>query len=268
MKSEIINFINRVEWTFAKTFAKTSPHDYVVKDKLSEDDQKMFEKFVMFIRENGCRKKYKKSYYTHLDLNGYSYWTMGAPLDITIIINRHRLGFYDYVADGYDELYDAEQFRIENEQIARVIEPAAVGSILDIGCGTGLLLDMFPDRKNENYVGVDPSRKMLEKLKSKHPGADVIHSTFEDLKEFGQFDFVTSLFGGISYVNPDSFGKLKAMVKGGGKYFLMFYKKGYTPVLYGETGMTFSHFSHDKKFLTEVFGKVEDYSNYWIASNI
>ena len=50
----------------------------------------------MFIRENGYRKKYKKTFYTHFDINGYSYWTMGAPLDVTIIINRHRLGFYDY----------------------------------------------------------------------------------------------------------------------------------------------------------------------------
>src|SRR5688500_12743803 len=83
----IRDFIERQSWIFAKTFAKTSPHEYVVKGKLSAEDQKIFELFVIYIREHGVRKKYKKSFYTHLDLDGFSYWTMGAPLEITIIIN-------------------------------------------------------------------------------------------------------------------------------------------------------------------------------------
>lgn len=87
------NFIARQTWTFAKTYAKVSPHEYLVKNKLSEEDQKIFEEFVLFIREHGVRKRYKRSFYTHYDLDGRSYWTMGAPLEITVIINRHDLAF-------------------------------------------------------------------------------------------------------------------------------------------------------------------------------
>jgi len=49
-----------------------------------------FEAFVMFIRENGYREKYEGYWYIKFDIDGWSYWTVGAPLKETILINRRK----------------------------------------------------------------------------------------------------------------------------------------------------------------------------------
>ena len=40
--------------------------------------------------------------------------------------------------------------------------------VLDLGCGTGLLLELLA-LQPEDYVGIDPSEKMLEELQRKFP---------------------------------------------------------------------------------------------------
>lgn len=273
MKREIKKFtafIRRQSWIFAKTFAKTSPHEYIVKERLSAGDRKIFEQFVMFIRENGVRKKYKKTYCTHFDLDGYSYWTMGAPLDITIIINRHDLGFYDRLAEDYDRIFSDEESRIENAQIGKMIQPAASGNILDIGCGTGLLLDILEPNAGFNYHGIDPSKKMLDQLSLKHKSWRLTCATFEDfeLPKTVRYDLIVSLFGAMNYINPAAFGKIGKLPAAGGKFFLMFYKKHYFPVLYQRSGICFSHYATDPAAVEKTFGATFEYGNYLIATNI
>ena len=90
MKPEEIDaFITGHEWRVAKTMADM-PHSYVVKAKCRDAFE--FECFVMHIRRHGYRAKFGRTTYTYLDwpVNGvvHQFWTMGAPLDITIIINR------------------------------------------------------------------------------------------------------------------------------------------------------------------------------------
>ena len=46
-------FMNEVKWTFAKTYAETWPHEYIVKDRV---DQDCFRKAVIHIREHGDLK--------------------------------------------------------------------------------------------------------------------------------------------------------------------------------------------------------------------
>ena len=45
----------------------------------------------MFIREHGYRERFQGRWYTKYDVDGWSYWTMGAPIENTILINRRRL---------------------------------------------------------------------------------------------------------------------------------------------------------------------------------
>lgn len=83
---EMRNYVESVPWKFAKTMAET-PHEYTLK-KASPGREAQFEAVVMFIRTTGYKQKFGKTIYLYADLDGRQYWTMGAPLDQTILINR------------------------------------------------------------------------------------------------------------------------------------------------------------------------------------
>lgn len=82
---ELKNFIKESDWIFAKTYAKTWPHEYIVRDKV---DEALFVKMVEHIRENGYVGKFYKIDITYFDEDGMVYWTMGDPIETTTIINR------------------------------------------------------------------------------------------------------------------------------------------------------------------------------------
>ena len=94
---EFRQFIARNKWIFAKTYAAFCPHEYVVKERLSDDEQCVFEQIVTFIRENGFiaiyGRKGPNQYYT---VDDYYYWTMGAPIEDTTILNRAKLSDYSF----------------------------------------------------------------------------------------------------------------------------------------------------------------------------
>ena len=80
-------YIANVHWKFAETYAKTSPHWYTVSD-WNPDKRESFEAFAVYIREHGYIQMYYSTPFTCLDLDDYYYWTMGAPIDQTVVINR------------------------------------------------------------------------------------------------------------------------------------------------------------------------------------
>jgi len=89
-EQEMRYFVQRNNWTNAKSY-ETATHEYVVKGKLTTDEQRQFERIVMFIRRNGYKEKFGKQTYVYYDLDGHKYWTMGAPLYQTIILNRAKI---------------------------------------------------------------------------------------------------------------------------------------------------------------------------------
>jgi len=66
-----------------------NPHAYSMKWEWK--DKKLFEAIVLFIRENGKKEYFYKTPYFYFYANGYKYWTMGAPLNKTILINRAKI---------------------------------------------------------------------------------------------------------------------------------------------------------------------------------
>ena len=86
LPNELQEFICSVEWTFAKAMPEW-PHEYIVRDRVDED---LFVKMVQHIRTNGYEGKFYKMNITYVDYDGMTYWTMGAPIEETIIINRCR----------------------------------------------------------------------------------------------------------------------------------------------------------------------------------
>lgn len=87
MRNRARGYIAKVRWQRAKTYDEIAPHEYTVR-KWYPDLNDEFNWFVMFIRETGITEKFWKRPYQYLYLDDYRYWTMGAPLGMTILINR------------------------------------------------------------------------------------------------------------------------------------------------------------------------------------
>ena len=81
--------IARCQWTFAKTMP-WAPHEYIVRGKcpLADED---FVYFVNMQREHGVKEHWGKYFHPYLYIDDYKYWTMGAPIEETIIINRAKV---------------------------------------------------------------------------------------------------------------------------------------------------------------------------------
>ena len=50
----------------------------------------LFERLVVHIRANGVEGRFYERAITYYEETGLVYWTMGEPLDETIIVNRCR----------------------------------------------------------------------------------------------------------------------------------------------------------------------------------
>ena len=81
--------IARCQWTFAKTMP-WAPHEYIVRGKcpLADED---FVYFVNMQREHGVKEHWGKYFHPYLYIDDSKYWTMGAPIEETIIMNRAKV---------------------------------------------------------------------------------------------------------------------------------------------------------------------------------
>jgi ubiquinone/menaquinone biosynthesis C-methylase UbiE len=81
---------------------------------------------------------------------------------------------YDpFYVDYYDDLSkDLTKLKFEVDEICHTTNPNKKNSkILDIGCGTGDLVQKFV-KKGYKVKGIDKSDAMVSKAKEKHPGCD------------------------------------------------------------------------------------------------
>lgn len=90
-KNKIRNFVNAQEWRFAKTYAKTAPHYYIIKGKLPKEEQETFIDFVKHIREKGYEELFWTKSFIMFRLDGFVYWTYGDPIPDTIVLNRRKI---------------------------------------------------------------------------------------------------------------------------------------------------------------------------------
>ena len=78
-------FIDNAPWREAITYAETWPHEYVVRDQV---DEEMFAAVVEYVREHGTMESFYNKRHSHWYDRGYAYWSMGAPVSETTILNR------------------------------------------------------------------------------------------------------------------------------------------------------------------------------------
>jgi hypothetical protein len=77
------DYIDSVRWKEAKSMPNV-PHSYTIREWKPDT----FEQAVMIIRTFGVSERFYSKSYTYLYWGDYKYWTMGEPLEETIIINR------------------------------------------------------------------------------------------------------------------------------------------------------------------------------------
>ena len=94
------SMIARCQWTFAKTMPFT-PHEYIVRDKCPLTDEE-FVYFVNMQREHGVKERWGKYNNPYLYIDDYKYWTMGAPLEETTVINRAKASAVNDVHQLYE----------------------------------------------------------------------------------------------------------------------------------------------------------------------
>ena len=88
---ELRDLIEQHEWIYAKTMPE-NPHEYTLRQEWADDA--LFDAIVLHIRQHGYTARFHGRRYTQLDVGDYFYWTMDAPVEQTILINRKR-------TDGY-----------------------------------------------------------------------------------------------------------------------------------------------------------------------
>lgn len=253
---ETCGLLLRHPWRFAKTMPH-NPHWYTLRKEWRDEE---FVRVVQTMRRVGYTEYYQGRRYTMFNVNNMKYWTMGAPLRETILINRKVITLpsdYDRIASVYDDLFSDETSKAEDAALFDLIPQA--DNVLDVGCGTGLFLE---HRRPASYTGVDPSGKMLERLAAKFNDASTVRTKFEDFHG-GKYDLVVSLFGAASYVTPAALERIPAMLAPGGSYFLMFYRPGYSPVTYAKAGVSMAHF--DGGHLA-IDGNVQEFGNFVIVT--
>ncbi len=229
---EVATNLEGAAYRYARTMPGI-PHYYTLQE--SWDDPAQFTATVREMRRHEVVRLFYRREQHYLDVNGFTYWTMGASEEETILINRQYSSHgaysspFDAIAHSYDHSYDFWK-KVEGERKALYELAQPSGAVLDVGCGTGLLADyQYRDIDRSRYVGIDPSSAMLGRFALKHPDyraeATLLRSTFEDYETELRFDTIVAMAGSASHVDGvDVAAKARHLLASGGRAFLMFYR--------------------------------------------
>jgi hypothetical protein len=83
---DLRRFIGAERWKFAATLPDW-PHEYLVRERV---DRRLFERVVRHIRSNGYEGRFYEREIRYYEEEAFVYWTIGAPVEQTVIINRCR----------------------------------------------------------------------------------------------------------------------------------------------------------------------------------
>ncbi len=110
---ETKSFVECHKWKYATTYAKTAPHEYLVKKWLSEEDRLLFERLVQTINKNAVIGYFYGHKNNYLVLDDYYYWHMDYPENLAVdLINRTTTDYLEY-SNG---VYYYKERRISNSE--------------------------------------------------------------------------------------------------------------------------------------------------------
>jgi len=73
LSEKVKYFIKDQNWIFAKTYAKTWPHEYIVQERV---DNKLFLELANHIDQFGYEDYFYKMKQIYFDYDGFTYWHM------------------------------------------------------------------------------------------------------------------------------------------------------------------------------------------------
>lgn len=257
-EKKLINLLEKAKFRFAKTSKDRNPHWYTLKDTWESADDFLW--CVKRIRSIGKVERFWKLEYRCFYHNNWKWWTMHSSDEDVILINKtYDWEAFNSIAFEYDNLFSDEQSIEEEKKVCSLVFPYITDRrVLDIGCGTGMILnhiDIDPDM----YLGIDPSWLMIRLAKEKHPDHTFQVNKLETYHK--KFDMAVSLFGSMNYVLPLYYQKVEMLCD---HYFLMFYKPDYEPVTYDRSGVTINHFRPTREELEYAFpdGSIFEFNNF------
>lgn len=95
-------FVESHNWKFATTYAKTAPHEYLVKKWLSVEEQLLYERFVQTMKANSVVGYFYGHKNNYLILGDKYYWYMYTPDNMAVdLINRTTTDYLEYRDGAY-----------------------------------------------------------------------------------------------------------------------------------------------------------------------
>ena len=125
--------------------------------------------------------------------------------------------------DQRDTYYYSRNGKISCRDIAALLQKVPYEKLLDVGCGTGFLLEMLSAQKEAEYCGLDLSPEMIRVAQQKKiPGAEYTVGSSEALPYAdGSFDVVTCSQSFHHYPHPEkAMAEAWRVLKPGGLYIL------------------------------------------------
>ena len=134
-------------------------------------------------------------------------------------------------AFGYDRFLSATE-KAGLRDMRRELLAEARGRTLEVGAGTGLNADLYPDSVTELVLS-EPDRFMASKLRAKHPTADVVDAPAEALP-FDDDSFDTVALTLVLCTVPDppaALREIARVLKPGGRFLFLEHVRAEDPGL-------------------------------------
>lgn len=258
---DIQHFINENRWCINNSTSLTKW--YVIDFNASHSIR--FDLFVAFIKANGIKMRFDNKTLPVIIHEQYFYWSENTNARFkSTVINRSLISdITNYVnVEQYDYLFTSVEDSMEESQISSMIGDLK-GSVLDVGCGTGLLHQL---RYIQDYTGIDSSPVMIKKFIEKYPNRkhEVSICKAENLaKTERTYDNVIALYSASYIESLETFTKLWNKK---GTMFLMFYKNSYSPITHEKLNLNAPYKLRTIEELSDFFKtKVIEFNNYNIV---
>ena len=112
------------------------------------------------------------------------------------------LNYYDVITHNYDALYNNNISLAENsivqELILEQVPKNTELSVLDIGCGTGLVYEILSTHSDIDYVGIDISEAMVSVAQNKHQTKSTVRFLQMDANTLQHTNFTHQSFDIVS----------------------------------------------------------------------